>query len=115
MFLKAEERKEDPFFIILDELEDPHNLGSILRTADAVGALWNHHSKRRSCRLTQTVAIKPPPGALEHVPVARVTNIANTIDELKQRQVWVVGTAAEATMDYRELENRTFPSRLLLE
>ncbi|GFZ79741.1 23S rRNA (guanosine(2251)-2'-O)-methyltransferase RlmB [Compostibacillus humi] len=103
LFLKAEERKEDPFFIILDELEDPHNLGSILRTADAVGAHGIIIPKRRSVGLTQTVA-KTAAGALEHVPVARVTNIANTIDELKQRQVWVVGTAAEATMDYRELD-----------
>ncbi|WP_339230675.1 23S rRNA (guanosine(2251)-2'-O)-methyltransferase RlmB [Oceanobacillus sp. FSL K6-2867] len=103
LFQRAEERSEDPFFIILDELEDPHNLGSILRTADATGAHGVIIPKRRSVGLTATVA-KTAAGAMEHIPVARVTNIANTIDELKERQVWVVGTEAEATEDYRKLD-----------
>ncbi|MCM3399688.1 23S rRNA (guanosine(2251)-2'-O)-methyltransferase RlmB [Oceanobacillus profundus] len=103
LFQRAEERNEDPFFIILDELEDPHNLGSILRTADATGAHGVIIPKRRSVGLTATVA-KTAAGAMEHIPVARVTNIANTIDELKERQVWVVGTEAEATEDYRKLD-----------
>ncbi|OZU87228.1 23S rRNA (guanosine(2251)-2'-O)-methyltransferase RlmB [Virgibacillus indicus] len=103
LFQKAEERGEAPFFIILDELEDPHNLGSILRTADAVGAHGVIIPKRRSVGLTATVA-KTAAGALEHIPVARVTNIANTIDELKERDVWVVGTEADATEDYRMLD-----------
>lgn len=103
LFRKAEEKNEAPFFIILDELEDPHNLGSILRTADAVGAHGVIIPKRRSVGLTATVA-KTAAGALEHIPVTRVTNIANTIDELKERNVWVVGTEADATEDYRMLD-----------
>ncbi|WP_067729185.1 23S rRNA (guanosine(2251)-2'-O)-methyltransferase RlmB [Oceanobacillus damuensis] len=103
LFQRAEEREEDPFFIILDELEDPHNLGSILRTADATGAHGVIIPKRRSVGLTATVA-KTAAGAIEHIPVTRVTNIANTIDELKERNVWVVGTEAEATEDYRKLD-----------
>lgn len=103
LFLKAESKNEAPFFIILDELEDPHNLGSILRTADATGVHGVIIPKRRSVGLTATVA-KTAAGALEHIPVARVTNIANTIEELKDRHVWVVGTEADGTEDYRELD-----------
>ncbi|WP_047983305.1 23S rRNA (guanosine(2251)-2'-O)-methyltransferase RlmB [Ornithinibacillus californiensis] len=105
LFARATERNEDPFFIILDELEDPHNLGSILRTADATGAHGVIIPKRRSVGLTATVA-KTAAGALEHIPVVRVTNIANTIEELKERNVWVVGTEAEATEDYRKLDGK---------
>lgn len=103
IFKRAEEKGEDPFFIILDELEDPHNLGSILRTADATGVHGVIIPKRRSVGLTQAVA-KTAAGAIEHVPVVRVTNIANTIDELKEKNIWVVGTEAEATQDYRRLD-----------
>ncbi|SER01777.1 23S rRNA (guanosine2251-2'-O)-methyltransferase [Virgibacillus subterraneus] len=103
LFDKANDKNETPFFIILDELEDPHNLGSILRTADATGVHGVIIPKHRSVGLTSTVA-KTAAGALEHIPVVRVTNIANTIDELKQRYVWVVGTAADGTEDYRELD-----------
>ncbi|TFJ92891.1 23S rRNA (guanosine(2251)-2'-O)-methyltransferase RlmB [Lentibacillus salicampi] len=103
LFSKAENRNEDPFFIMLDQLEDPHNLGSILRTADATGAHGVIIPKRRSVGLTGAVS-KTAAGALEHVPVARVTNMANTMDELKERGVWVVGTEADATEDYRALE-----------
>lgn len=103
LFNRAKEREEDPFFIILDEIEDPHNLGSILRTADASGCHGVIIPKRRAVGLTATVA-KTSAGAIEYVPVVRVTNIAKTIDELKERHVWVVGTEAEADKDYRELE-----------
>ncbi|WP_099156814.1 23S rRNA (guanosine(2251)-2'-O)-methyltransferase RlmB [Virgibacillus ndiopensis] len=103
LYAQAEKRGEAPFFIILDELEDPHNLGSILRTADATGAHGVIIPKRRSVGLTQVVA-KTAAGALEHIPVARVTNIANTIDELKGNNIWVVGTEANATEDYRSLD-----------
>ncbi len=112
LFARARERDEDPFFIILDELEDPHNLGSILRTADATGAHGVIIPKRRSVGLTATVA-KTAAGALEHIPVVRVTNIAATIDELKQRNVWVVGTEAEATEDYRKLDG-TLPIAVVI-
>lgn len=103
LFAKAEAKDEAPFFIILDELEDPHNLGSILRTADATGAHGVIIPKRRSVGLTATVA-KTAAGAIEHVPVVRVTNIANTIDELKDKHMWIVGTAGEAKEDYRNID-----------
>ncbi len=103
LFARADEREEAPFFILLDELEDPHNLGSILRTADATGAHGVIIPKHRSVGLTATVA-KTAAGALEHIPVARVTNIANTIDELKERNIWIIGTEANADEDYRQLD-----------
>ncbi|WP_085993703.1 23S rRNA (guanosine(2251)-2'-O)-methyltransferase RlmB [Oceanobacillus senegalensis] len=112
LFQYAKDKGEQPFFIILDELEDPHNLGSILRTADATGAHGVIIPKRRSVGLTATVA-KTAAGAMEHIPVARVTNIANTIDELKEKNIWVVGTEAEATEDYRRLDG-TLPIALVI-
>lgn len=102
LFRFAQQRKEAPFFIILDELSDPHNLGSILRTADATGVHGVIIPKRRSVGLTATVA-KTSAGAIEHIPVARVTNISGTIQELKERNVWVVGTEENGTEDYRSL------------
>lgn len=103
---KAEEKQELPFIMILDELEDPHNLGAILRTADAAGAHGIIIPKRRSALLTQTVA-KASAGAIEHMPVARVTNISRTIDELKERHVWIVGTDETGEKDYRTLDGKT--------
>ncbi|UOQ44638.1 23S rRNA (guanosine(2251)-2'-O)-methyltransferase RlmB [Halobacillus salinarum] len=105
LFTKAEEKGEAPFFIICDEIEDPHNLGSILRTADASGAHGVIIPKRRSVALTATVA-KTSTGAIEYIPVARVTNLARTIEELKERFVWVVGTDADGTEDYRNLDGK---------
>ena len=90
MFALAETRGEKPFLIICDEIEDPHNLGAIIRTAEATGVHGVIIPERRSASLNATVA-KAACGALEYVPVARVTNIANTIDVLKQRGVWVFG------------------------
>ncbi|AXI32207.1 23S rRNA (guanosine(2251)-2'-O)-methyltransferase RlmB [Priestia megaterium] len=103
LFNLAEKRNESPFFLLLDELEDPHNLGSIMRTADAVGAHGIIIPKRRSVGLTATVA-KASTGAIEHIPVARVTNLSRTIDELKDRGVWIVGTDAKESDDYRNLD-----------
>jgi len=79
-----------PFIIVLDEINDPHNLGSIMRTADAVGAHGIIIPKRRAVGLTPVVA-KTSAGAIEYVPVCRVTNLARTIDELKERNIWVAG------------------------
>lgn len=87
---KAENSGEKPFVIICDELEDPHNLGAVIRTAEVCGAHGVIIPKRRSASLNATVA-KAAAGALEHIPVARVTNISNTIDELKQKGIWVFG------------------------
>jgi 23S rRNA (guanosine2251-2'-O)-methyltransferase len=103
IFQAAEKKGEQPFILILDELEDPHNLGSIMRTADAVGAHGIIIPKRRAVGLTATVA-KASTGAIEYVPVARVTNLSRTIDELKSKGVWIVGTDASAKQDYRDLE-----------
>lgn len=87
----AKAKNETPFVIICDEINDPHNLGSIIRTADAVGAHGVIIPKRRSAALNQTVA-KTSCGAIEYVKVARVTNIAVTIDKLKEMGFWIVGT-----------------------
>lgn len=103
LFQVAKERKEDPFFIILDELEDPHNLGSIIRTADAIGVHGIIIPKRRSVGLTATVA-KASTGAIEHVPVCRVNNLAQTVDELKERGLWIAGTDAKGSIDYRKMD-----------
>lgn len=84
----AEEKGEDPFIIILDELEDPHNLGAIIRTAECVGAHGVIISQRRSAGLTYAAG-KASAGAVEYERVARVVNIPNTIDMLKKRGVWV--------------------------
>lgn len=91
LFQIASERGEDPFIIILDGIEDPHNLGSIMRTADAVGAHGIIIPKRRSVSLTSTVS-KTSTGAIEHIPVVRVTNLSQTIDTLKEKGVWIFAT-----------------------
>ncbi|SQC71869.1 Putative TrmH family tRNA/rRNA methyltransferase [Listeria fleischmannii subsp. fleischmannii] len=87
----------------MDELEDPHNLGSIMRTADSIGAHGIIIPKRRSVSLTQTVA-KASTGAIEYVPVVRVTNIAKTIEELQKRGLWIFGTDASGSSDYRTMD-----------
>ena len=86
----AEERNEDPFIVILDELEDPHNLGSIVRTAELCGVHGVIIPKRRNVGVTATV-YKSSVGAIEHVKVAKVTNVNNAIDELKKAGIWVYG------------------------
>ncbi|GIN22845.1 23S rRNA (guanosine(2251)-2'-O)-methyltransferase RlmB [Siminovitchia fordii] len=103
LFERAASKGEDPFFLLLDELEDPHNLGSILRTADAAGVHGIIIPKRRSVGLTSTVA-KLSTGAIEHIPVARVTNLARTVDELKNRGIWIFGTDAKESTDYRQMD-----------
>ncbi len=90
IFAVATDKNEKPFIIVCDEIEDPHNLGAIIRTAEACGVHGIIIPKRRSASLNATVA-KAACGALEYMPVARVTNIANTIDSLKSRGVWVFG------------------------
>ena len=86
----AAERGEPPFVIVCDEISDPHNLGAILRTAEAAGAHGVIVPKRRAVGLTDTV-YKASAGAVEYVPVARVTNLTDTVKELKKRGVWVYG------------------------
>jgi len=94
----AGKRGELPFILLLDEIEDPHNLGSILRTAECTGVHGVVIPKRRSASLNATV-MKTSAGAAEHVAVARVTNLAQTIDKLKEAGVWVAGTDVSAAQD----------------
>lgn len=88
IFALAEERGEAPFLILCDELEDPHNLGAVLRIAECAGAHGVVIPKRRSVGLTYAVG-KASAGAVEYVPVVRVNNMAAAIDELKERGVWI--------------------------
>lgn len=85
----ARERGEDPFLILLDNIEDPHNLGAIIRTANLAGAHGVIIPKRRAVGLTATVA-KTSAGALNYTPVAKVTNLAKTMEELKEKGLWFV-------------------------
>lgn len=85
---RAEERGEDPFIMILDGLEDPHNLGAVMRTAECCGAHGIVIPKRRSAGITETVA-KASAGAVEYMLCARVSNIGQAVDQLKERGVWV--------------------------
>ena len=84
---KAEEKGDAPFIFILDEIEDPHNLGAIIRTANLSGAHGVIIPKRRAAGLTSTV-VKASAGAINYTPVAKVTNIAKTIEELKEKGMW---------------------------
>lgn len=89
MFQLAEKRGEAPFFFLLDNIEDPHNLGAIIRTANLAGAHGVIIPKNRAAGLTATVA-RTSAGALNYTPVARVTNLAATIEDLKKRGLWFV-------------------------
>lgn len=93
----AEKRGEKPFVIIAEGLTDPHNLGSIIRTANAAGAHGVIIPKNRSVGLNATVA-KVSAGAVEHTMVARCTNVASCIEDLKKKGLWIVGTALEGSM-----------------
>ncbi|QYR22159.1 23S rRNA (guanosine(2251)-2'-O)-methyltransferase RlmB [Paenibacillus sp. sptzw28] len=98
---KAREGGQTPFLLLLDEIEDPHNLGSILRTAECTGVHGVVIPKRRSASLTATVS-KTSAGAVEYVPVARVTNLAQTIDKLKDEGIWIAGADVGARQDVYE-------------
>ena len=98
----AAEKGEPPFLIVLDELEDPHNLGAIIRTAECVGAHGVIIPKRRSVGLSYTVG-KASAGAVEYMRVARVTNIANLLDDLKKQGVWIYGADMNGT-DYTQCD-----------
>ena len=93
----AEAKGEAPLIVLCDELSDPHNLGAILRTAECAGAHGVIIPKRRSVGLTAVVG-KASAGALEYMPVARVSNLTAAIRELKQRGVWIFGTAADGAV-----------------
>lgn len=96
----AEERGEPPFVIILDNLEDPHNLGAIMRTAEACGAHGIIIPKRRSVSITEVVA-KASAGAVEYMPCAKVSNIAQTIEFLKEKGVWIYACDMDGETYYK--------------
>lgn len=96
---EAKNRKEDPFILILDGIEDPHNLGSIIRTAETAGVHGIIIPKRRAASVNSTVN-KASAGAVEHMKIARVTNITDTIDQLKQAGLWICGTDINAEKYY---------------
>ena len=108
----AESRGEAPLLVVCDELSDPHNLGAILRTAECAGAHGVIIPKRRSVGLTAVVG-KASAGAIEYMPVARVSNIAATLRELKQRGVWIFGTAAEGATALYEAD-LTLPAAIVI-
>lgn len=99
MFKLAEEKGEPPFFVLLDSIEDPHNLGAIIRTANQAGAHGVIIPKHRAVGLTATVA-RTSAGALNYTPVAKVTNLASTIEELKERGLWFVCASMEGETMY---------------
>ena len=103
IFTLAQQRAEPPFIILADELEDPYNLGAILRTAECTGAHGVIIPKRRAAGLTYAVG-KASAGAVEYVPVVRVTNMASTVDLLKEKGVWIYSTDLQGdtwcTQDY---------------
>lgn len=101
IFAKADEKGEEPFIVILDGLEDPHNLGAILRTCECAGAHGVIIPKRHSCGLTEVVA-KSSAGAIEYMPVVKVTNIPQTIDELKDRGIWIAACDMGGKEYYRQ-------------
>ena len=100
MLKLAKERGEDPFLILLDGIEDPHNLGAIIRTANIAGAHGVIIPKRRAVGLTATVA-KTSAGALNYTPVAKVTNLVKTMEELKQKGIWFVCADMDGESMYR--------------
>ena len=111
LFAAAQAKDEDPFFILCDEIEDPHNLGAIIRTANLAGAHGVIIPKRRAVGLTGTVA-KVSAGAVNYTPVVRVTNMARTIDELKERGMWFVCGDMDGELMYRQ--NLTGPIGLVI-
>lgn len=102
IFAYAEEKGEAPFIVVCDEIEDPHNLGAIIRTAECAGVHGVIIPKRRSASLNFTVG-KTSAGALEYMRVARVSNLASTIDELKEKDCWVYGADMDGT-DYKKTD-----------
>lgn len=101
IYAKAEEKGEEPFVIILDNLEDPHNLGAIMRTAECAGAHGVIIPKRHSCGLTEVVA-KASAGAIEYVPCVKVSNIAQTIDRLKEDGFWIAACDMGGELYYKQ-------------
>ena len=107
----AKDKGEAPFLILLDDIEDPHNLGAIIRTANLCGAHGVIIPKRRAVGLTATV-VKASAGAINYTPVAKVTNLSQTIRELKERGIWFVCADMDAEIMYRQ--NLTGPIGMVI-
>ena len=101
IFAAAEKKGEPPFIVVLDGIEDPHNLGAVLRSAECAGAHGVIIPKRNACGLTETVA-KSSAGAVEYVPCARVTNIARTLEDLKEKGVWIYACDMDGATYYKQ-------------
>lgn len=101
MFALAEKRGESPFFFLLDGIEDPHNLGAIIRTANLAGAHGVILPKRRAVGLTAT-AVSASAGAIHHTPVAKVTNLVSTMEDLKQKGMWFACADMNGELMYRQ-------------
>lgn len=101
--LLEQRRGEYSFLIVLDGVEDPHNLGALIRTADGAGADGVIIPERRAAGLTGT-AVKASAGASEYLPIARVTNISRTLDELKARNIWTIGLDERGAQSYDEVD-----------
>ena len=101
--LLAARRGQHAFLVVLDGVEDPHNLGAIIRTADAAGADGIVIPERRAVGVTGTVA-KASAGASEHLPIAKVTNVSRTLEELKKKNVWMVGLDERSPKNYDEID-----------
>lgn len=112
VFALASERNEDPFIMVADEIEDPHNLGALIRTAECAGCHGVIIPKRRAVGVTEVVA-KTSVGATQYVPIVRVNNINETIKELKDRGVWIVGTDGSAKTLYTE-QDMTGPIAIII-
>lgn len=108
----AKERNEDPFILILDGIEDTHNLGAIIRTAETAGVHGIIIPKRRAAQVNSTVS-KVASGALEYMKIARVNNITDTISKLKDKGVWICGTAIDADKFYYD-QNLTGPLAIVI-
>jgi 23S rRNA (guanosine2251-2'-O)-methyltransferase len=101
----AQKKNEPPFILILDEIEDPHNLGALIRSAECAGVHGSIIPLHNTASVNSTV-VKTSAGATAHLPIARVTNIAQTLDELKKAGVWIVGTEMESNKLYYEHDYR---------
>lgn len=99
IFSYSAEKGEDPFIVIVDGVEDPHNLGAVIRSAECCGAHGLIVAKRRSSPVTATV-VKSSAGAVEHLRICKVTNIAATIEDLKKKGIWVYGAEADGSCIY---------------
>lgn len=109
---EAKERQEEPFILILDGIEDPHNLGSIIRTAETAGVHGVIIPKRRAAAVNATVS-KTSAGAVEHMKIARVNNINDTISYLKDNGVWICGTDMDTDIIYYD-QDYTMPIAIII-